>query len=40
MKVVVAAFIKEKAQVGAFTVIVKTDCEADGALHGTNNNAW
>ena len=31
MKVVVAAFNQEKALVGAFTVIVKTDCETDGS---------
>ena len=36
MKAVVAAFNEEKALVGAFTVIVKTDCETDGALHSTN----
>ena len=33
--VVVAAFNQEKALVGAFSVIVKTDCETDGALHST-----
>ena len=31
VKVVVAAFNQEKALVGAFTVIVKTDCETDGS---------
>ena len=30
------AFNQEKALVGAFSVIVKTDCETDGALHSTN----
>ena len=35
MKAVVAAFNQEKAIVGAFSVIVKTDCETDGALHST-----
>ena len=29
MKVVVRAFNQEKALVGAFSVIVKTDCETD-----------
>ena len=32
MKVVVAAFNQEKALVGAFSVIVKTDCETDGSF--------
>ena len=36
MKALVGAFNQEKAQVGAFSVIVKTDCETDGALHSTN----
>ena len=31
MKAVVAAFNQEKALVGAFSVIVKTDCETDGS---------
>ena len=31
MKAVVAAFNKEKALVGAFSVIVKTDYETDGS---------
>ena len=31
MKVVVAASNQEKALVGAFFVIVKTDCETDGS---------
>ena len=39
MKAVVAAFNKEKALVGAFSVIVKTDCETDGALHSTSYNS-
>ena len=30
-----AFFIQEKALVGALSVIVKTDCETDGALHST-----
>ena len=39
MKAVVAAFNQEKALVGAFSVIVKTDCETDGALHSTSSVA-
>ena len=35
MKALVGAFNQEKALVGAFSVIVKTDCETDGALHST-----
>ena len=31
------SFNQEKALVGAFSVIVKTDCGTDGALHSTNN---
>ena len=31
MKAVVAAFNQEKALVGAFSMIVKTDCETDGS---------
>ena len=37
MKALVGAFNQEKALVGAFSVIVKTDCEIDGALHSTTN---
>ena len=29
-------FNQEKALVEAFSVIVKTDCETDGALHSTS----
>ena len=36
MKAPVGAFNQEKALVGAFSVIVKTDCGTDGALHSTN----
>ena len=36
MKALVGAFNQEKALVGAFSVIVKTDCETDGALHSTS----
>ena len=28
------------ALVGAFSVIVKTDCETDGVVHSTTNIAW
>ena len=31
MKALVGAFNQEKALVGAFSVIVKTDCETDGS---------
>ena len=30
MKALVGTFIQKKALVGAFSVIVKTDCETDG----------
>ena len=33
MKALVGAFNQEKALVGAFSVIVKSDCGTDGALH-------
>ena len=36
VKALVGAFNQEKALVGAFSVIVKTDCETDGARHSTN----
>ena len=35
MKVLEGAFNQEKALVGAFSVIVKTGCGTDGALHST-----
>ena len=35
----VSAFNQEKALVGAFSVIVKTGCETDGALHSTIANS-
>ena len=38
MKALVGAFNQEKAQVGAFSVIVKTNCETDGALHSSSDN--
>ena len=37
MEAVVAAFIQEKALVGAFSVIVKTDCGTDGLFYSTNS---
>ena len=36
MKALVGAFNKEKALVGAFSVIVKTGCGTDGSICGTN----
>ena len=36
----VGAFNHEKALVGAFSVIVKTDCGTDGALHSTTSYAY
>ena len=36
MKVIVGAFNKEKALVGAFSVIVKTGCGTDGPICDTN----
>ena len=38
MKALVDAFNKEKALVGAFSVIVKTGCGTNGALHSTKQN--
>ena len=38
VKALVGAFNQEKALVGAFSVIVKTNCETDGALHSTTHN--
>ena len=32
MKALVCAFNQEKALLGAFSVIVKTDCETDGSF--------
>ena len=37
MKALVGAFNEEKALVGAFSVIMKTGCGTDGALHSTNH---
>ena len=36
MKAVIATFNQEKALVGALSVIVKTGCGTDGALHSTS----
>ena len=36
VKALVGAFNQEKALVGAFSVILKTGCGTDGALHSTN----
>ena len=38
MKSLLGAFNQEKALVGAYSVIVKTDCETDGALHSTSSD--
>ena len=35
VKAVIGAFNQEKALVGAFSVIEKTGCGTDGALHST-----
>ena len=40
MKALVGAFNQEKALVGAFSVIMKTDCETDGALHSTGGDSY
>ena len=40
MKALVGVFNQEKALVGAFSVIVKTDCETDGALHSSSINVY
>ena len=37
MKALVGAFNQKKVLVGAFSVIVKTSCGTDGALHSTSN---
>ena len=38
MKALVGAFNREKALVGAFSVIVKTGCGTDGSICGTSQN--
>ena len=40
MQALVGAFNHEKALVGAFSVIVKTGCGTDGALHSTSDNHY
>ena len=40
MKALVGAFNQEKALVGAFSVIVKTDCETDGPFHSTTDGVY
>ena len=37
MKALVGAFNQEKALVGAFSVIVKTNCGTDGSFHSTTS---
>ena len=37
MKAIIATFNQEKALVGAFSVILKTDCETDGSFYSTNH---
>ena len=39
VKAVVDAFNQEKALVGAFPVIVKTDCEIDGSFSALDTSA-
>ena len=36
VKALVGAFNQEKALVGAFSVIVKIDCETDGSFYSTS----
>ena len=38
MKAVVAAFNLEKTLVGAFSVIVKTDCATDGSFYSSKQD--
>ena len=38
LKALVVAFNQEKALVGAFSVIVKTDYGTDGSFYSTRNN--
>ena len=40
MKALVGAFNQEKALVGAFSVIVKTDCGTDGSFYSTMQEAF
>ena len=39
VKAVLAAFNQEKALVGAFSLIVKTDCETDGSFYSTSQHS-
>merc|ERR1711949_84386 len=39
VKALVGAFNQEKALVGAFSVIVKTDCGTDGSFYSTTKNS-
>ena len=39
MKALVGAFNQEKALIGAFSVVVKTGCGTDGALHSFSPGA-
>ena len=38
VKALVGAFNQEKALVGAFSVIAKTDCETDGSFYSINRD--
>ena len=38
MKVLVGAFNQDKALLGAFSVIVKTDCGTDGLFYSTSKD--
>ena len=38
MKALVGAFNQEKALVGAFSMIVKTDCGTDGSFYSTSQD--
>ena len=38
MKALIGAFNQEKALVGAFSVIVKTDCGTDGSFYSTRRD--
>ena len=38
MKALVGAFDQKKALAGAFSVIVKTDCETDGSFYSTSGD--
>ena len=40
MKALAGTFNQEKALIGAFSVIVKTDCETDGSVHSTTADTY